>query len=179
MYMKLISFIFMLTIMSLEGQVNFMGDLEFFRKAIVKYVFPKDPGIVRVRKPEETKTVNNVTTLDFIGLVERYGYPAEEHYVTTEDGYNLVIHRISGSPLSKSQQRRKVVFLQHAILVTSDAWVLLGPGKDLEKFQAYDYGYFDNYKQYGQITPITYDLKKVTTPLALFYGANDILAVKR
>ncbi|XP_011705565.1 PREDICTED: lipase 3-like [Wasmannia auropunctata] len=47
-----------------------------------------------------------------------------------------------------------------------------------KKFQAYDYGYLGNYKQYGQMTPITYDLKKVTAPLALFYGANDFLAPK-
>ncbi|XP_011706830.1 PREDICTED: lipase 3-like, partial [Wasmannia auropunctata] len=47
-----------------------------------------------------------------------------------------------------------------------------------EKFQALDYGYFGNYKKYGQITPITYDLKKVTAPLAIFYGANDLLALK-
>lgn len=64
-------------------------------------------------------------------MVERYGYTAEEHYVTTEDGYNLVIHRISGSPLSKGQQRRKVVFLQHGFVLSSDCWVMFGAGKDL------------------------------------------------
>jgi len=48
-----------------------------------------------------------------------------------------------------------------------------------EKFQAYDYGYIDNYKQYGQATPIMYELEKVTAPLAIFYGNNDILAQKR
>jgi len=68
-----------------------------------------------------------------IGLVERYGYPAEEHYVITEDGYNLVLHRISGNPLSKNQQKKKVVFLQSGILCTSDCWVLIGAGKDLGK----------------------------------------------
>ncbi|XP_011702567.1 PREDICTED: lipase 1-like, partial [Wasmannia auropunctata] len=47
-----------------------------------------------------------------------------------------------------------------------------------EKFQAYDYGHFNNYKQYGQITPIMYDLKKITAPLALFYGANDLRTPK-
>ncbi|XP_011706875.1 PREDICTED: lysosomal acid lipase/cholesteryl ester hydrolase-like, partial [Wasmannia auropunctata] len=47
-----------------------------------------------------------------------------------------------------------------------------------EKFQAYDYGYLGNYKQYGQMTPIMYDFKKVTVPLALFYGAHDFLAPK-
>ncbi|KAL0102715.1 hypothetical protein PUN28_018193 [Cardiocondyla obscurior] len=261
-----------------------------------------------------------------IGLVEKYGYSAEEHYVTTEDGYNLVIHRISGSPLFNSRQRRKVVFLQHGILCTSDCWVLIGAGKDLaflladkgydvwlgnirgnaycrshvkltprnskfwqfsyhevatrdlpamidyvlsytnqktliyighsmgttlffallsmkpeynakiklgmllapvaiwkkvsvflehfrtkmpkikkalpeilsyypsgtslqtvyhyyqniitQKFQTYDYGYFENYKHYNQTTPLTYNLLKVTAPLVLFYGANDLAALK-
>lgn len=47
-----------------------------------------------------------------------------------------------------------------------------------EKFETYDYGYADNYKRYGQSTPISYDLNKVTAPLALFYGANDVLAQK-
>lgn len=48
----------------------------------------------------------------------------------------------------------------------------------VEKFQAYDYGYFDNYKQYRQFTPPIYDLTKVIAPLTLFYGANDVLALK-
>ncbi|XP_011705563.1 PREDICTED: lipase 3-like, partial [Wasmannia auropunctata] len=47
-----------------------------------------------------------------------------------------------------------------------------------EKFQAYDYGYVGNYKQYGQITPIMYDLTKITARLALFYGANDFFTSK-
>ncbi|XP_011706376.1 PREDICTED: lipase 3-like, partial [Wasmannia auropunctata] len=47
-----------------------------------------------------------------------------------------------------------------------------------DKFQAYDYGHLGNYKHYGQMTPITYDLKKVTAPLALYYGANDLIAPK-
>lgn len=66
-----------------------------------------------------------------IGLVEQYGYPAEEHNVTTEDGYNLKIHRIPGSPLLNNKKNKKVVFLQHGIFASSDSWVLFGPGKDL------------------------------------------------
>ncbi|XP_011688915.1 PREDICTED: lipase 1-like, partial [Wasmannia auropunctata] len=126
---------------SLEGQVNFMKNLEVLLKGSINYVFPKDPGIVRVRKPEDIKTGNNITTiLDFIGLVEQYGYSAEEHYVTTEDGYNLVIHRISGSPLFKGQQRKKVVFFQHGTMISSDFWVLFGPDRDLA-FLLVDQGY--------------------------------------
>ncbi|KAG5310984.1 LIPG lipase, partial [Acromyrmex insinuator] len=283
-----------------------------------------------------------------IGLVERYDYIAEEHYITTEDGYNLVIHRMPGTPLYVGQKQRPVVFLKGGIFSSSDIWVLFGFGRDLpflladegydvwlgnsrgntycrshvklspqnknfwrysyheigtkdlpvvidykiklgiclvpiaiwketipsleyfhkmilnfkvkryqnyikiyftykfyeknavctvtlllrlpamfliagsdpaqlntliktlflqtiipillsyypagssvqlldyiqdhyiqnmiiKKFQAYDYGYFDNYKQYGQIMPIIYDLNKVTVPLAIYYSTNDLI----
>ncbi|XP_011688947.1 PREDICTED: lipase member K-like [Wasmannia auropunctata] len=132
MDVKLVSFILILTVVLLKAEVNLWGDLEFFRKAILNNLFPKDPDIMRVRKPEDVKIEqNNVTILNFIGLVEKYGYSAEEHYVTTKDGYNLVIHRIFESPLSKNRQRKKVVFLQHGILCTSDSWVTFGGGNIL------------------------------------------------
>ncbi|XP_018305040.1 gastric triacylglycerol lipase-like [Mycetomoellerius zeteki] len=123
--MKLVSFIFLLTIILLEVKLCLWEDLAFFQKVILNYLFPKDLNIVRVRKLEEVKTVfqNNIMILDFIGLVERYGYLAEEHYVTTEDGYNLVIHRMSGNPISKSQNTRKVVFLKNGLFGSSDMWV--------------------------------------------------------
>lgn len=31
--------------------------------------------------------------------------------------------------------------------------------------------------RYKQATPVKYDLKKITVPLALFYGANDIITM--
>jgi len=54
----------------LEAKLNLLRDLETFsQKAILDYMFPKDPGIVRVRKPEEVQTMlNNVTTLDFVSV---------------------------------------------------------------------------------------------------------------
>ncbi|XP_018368468.1 PREDICTED: lipase 1-like isoform X2 [Trachymyrmex cornetzi] len=330
MGMKFASFVFMLTVVLLEPKLNVHGQSISIRKMILNFIFPKDSDVVRVRKPEDIKTtMNNVTTLDFFGLVEKYGYTAEEHYVTTEDGYHLVIHRITGSPLFKGQQTGKVVFLQTGLFGTSDCWVLIGAGKDLaflladkgydvwlgnargssycrshvklsprnkefwqfsfhemgtrdlpamidyvldytkqkslhfvgismgntvlfvllsmkpeynakiklavclapaafytevsplvqytinmirsirnfqtafpeilsnypagssrqtlvhyyqnmvtKKFQAYDYGYIGNYKHYKQATPITYDVKKITAPVAIFYGGNDLLALK-
>ncbi|KAG5345805.1 LIP3 Lipase, partial [Acromyrmex charruanus] len=70
-----------------------------------------------------------------IGLVERYDYIAEEHYITTEDGYNLVIHRMAGTPLHVDQKQRPIVFLKGGIFSSSDIWVLFGPGRDLRKFK--------------------------------------------
>lgn len=66
-----------------------------------------------------------------VGLVEKYGYPTEEHYVITEDGYILIIHRILRSPLFKGHQRKKIVFLQHGIICSSDCWVMISAKKDL------------------------------------------------
>ncbi|XP_018400356.1 PREDICTED: lipase 3-like [Cyphomyrmex costatus] len=67
-----------------------------------------------------------------VGIVEQYDYPAEEHNVTTEDGYNLIIHRIPGSPLlDNNKGKKEIVFIQHGILASSDSWILHGPGKDL------------------------------------------------
>ncbi|XP_070148822.1 lipase 3-like [Polyergus mexicanus] len=114
----------------------FFNETEF----LLNLVFPKEPNIVRVRNSAEARATNEVTTLDFIGLIERYGYPSEEHHVTTEDGYNLKIHRIPGSPLSNSQQNKIVVFLMHGILCSSDCWVTLGANKDLA-FLLADQGY--------------------------------------
>ncbi|XP_018045487.1 PREDICTED: gastric triacylglycerol lipase-like [Atta colombica] len=140
MGMKFASFVFIFTVMLLEPKLNVHGQSISIQKLILNYIFPKDPDVVRVRKPEDIRTTtNNVTTLDFLGMVEKYGYTAEEHYVTTEDGYNLVIHRITGSPLFKGQTG-KVVFLQTGLFGTSDCWVLIGAGKDLA-FLLADKGY--------------------------------------
>lgn len=72
---------------------------------------------------------NMLCTICCIGLVERHGYSAEEHYVTTQDDYKL-IHRISGIPLFNNQQKRTVVVFQHGLLSTN-TWVIVGAGKDL------------------------------------------------
>jgi len=68
--MKLVFFILATIVVLLEAKLNFLRDLAFSRKTILDYLFPKDPGIVRVRKPEEVRTlVNNVTTLDFVSVI--------------------------------------------------------------------------------------------------------------
>ncbi|XP_022912343.1 lipase 3-like [Onthophagus taurus] len=42
-----------------------------------------------------------------------------------------------------------------------------------KKFQQYDYGLEENLAEYGTPTPPEYDVSKITTPVAIFYGAND------
>lgn len=115
-------------------------DMSFLQDGVINLLFPKEPGLTRVRRMDRTQRMSNTKVLDFIGLVERYGYPAEEHNVTTEDGYNLIIHRIPGRPLSDSKKKKEIVFILHGILASSDSWVLYGPGKDLA-FLLSDQGY--------------------------------------
>ncbi|KAL6424434.1 hypothetical protein ACFW04_009895 [Cataglyphis niger] len=136
----LISIIFI--IMLSEAELIRSKRSIFFNKTefLLNFLFPKEPDIVRVRNSAEARAANKVTTLDFIGLVERHGYPSEEHHVTTTDGYNLKVHRIPGSPLSNSQQNKIVVFIMHGILCSSDCWVLFGANKDLA-FLLADQGY--------------------------------------
>ena len=46
-------------------------------------------------------------------------------------------------------------------------------------FNSFDYGPEENMKRYGTETPKTYDLKKVTTPVHIFWGENDYIADPR
>ncbi|XP_014224527.1 lipase 3-like [Trichogramma pretiosum] len=85
-------------------------------------------------------TKDFIHALDFVALVNNFGYPAEEHRVTTADGYKLRIHRIPGSPRNRQAFGKPVVFLQHGVLGSSDMWVLMGPNRDLAYILA-DAGY--------------------------------------
>lgn len=59
-------------------------------------------------------------------LITAYGYPAENHIVTTADGYILQIQRIpygrAGPPSPGTQQ--KVIYLQHGLLDSACTWVM-------------------------------------------------------
>ncbi|KAH0950683.1 hypothetical protein HN011_001245 [Eciton burchellii] len=138
--MRFVYFAILLTATFSEAKLDIWRELSSLQQDVIDFIFPKDPDLVRVRNSEQARATNKVTTLDFIGLIERYGYPAEEHRVTTKDGYNLLIHRISGNPWSNNKRAKNVVFLQHGVLCTSDCWVIFGSGKDLA-FLLADQGY--------------------------------------
>lgn len=69
-------------------------------------------------------------------LTSKYGYPFEEHNVTTEDGYILTLHRIP----CKKKCTSEVIFLMHGLVDSSDTWILQGPNKSLGYILA-DKGY--------------------------------------
>jgi lysosomal acid lipase/cholesteryl ester hydrolase len=62
-------------------------------------------------------------------LIESWGFQAEEHFVTTEDGYTLALHRIPGriqNGLDPEGQKRIPVLLGHCLVGTSAIWAF-GP----------------------------------------------------
>ncbi|OXU23412.1 hypothetical protein TSAR_002182 [Trichomalopsis sarcophagae] len=97
-------------------------------------------SIKREKSLGRSDGVEKIPVLDFIGLVKRHDYPAEEHKITTLDGYLLRLHRIPGSQKSPSASDKPVVFLQHGILASSDQFVIAGPERDLAFILA-DAGY--------------------------------------
>uniref|UniRef100_A0A1I8M7M6 Lipase n=1 Tax=Musca domestica TaxID=7370 RepID=A0A1I8M7M6_MUSDO len=61
------------------------------------------------------------TTSDWI---KNHNFSLELHYVITEDGYNLTLHRLPRPGSSP-------VLLLHGLLTSSLAWVIMGPAKSL------------------------------------------------
>ena len=67
--------------------------------------------------------------------------------------------------------------LAHAPGGTSSKTLLhYAQGMLANTFRMFDYGADGNHHVYGQSRPPDYDLQRVTTPVHLFYGANDWLA---
>merc|ERR1719427_644011 len=73
-------------------------------------------------------------------LVRYWGYPVEEHWVTTEDGYILGLHRIPHGRNDKASEGRPVAYLQHALITSSALWTFGPPNKSLGFILA-DQGY--------------------------------------
>ncbi|XP_034129034.1 uncharacterized protein LOC117584314 isoform X3 [Drosophila guanche] len=62
--------------------------------------------------------------LKTVELIKKYGFPVETHFVTTEDGYKLCLHRM---PRPGAQP----ILLVHGLMSSSAAWVMLGPSNGL------------------------------------------------
>jgi len=73
-------------------------------------------------------------------IIAHYGYPAETHHVTTEDGYILELHRIPHGIAGPGEAERPVVLLNHCLLCSSADYVMNVPEKALAYMLA-DAGY--------------------------------------
>ncbi|KAH9377203.1 hypothetical protein HPB48_011011 [Haemaphysalis longicornis] len=68
-------------------------------------------------------------------IISSKGYPVEERYVITEDGYVLTVFRIPFGRTGRGNQRRPVVFLQHGLLCSAADWVINLPHQSLGEIQ--------------------------------------------
>jgi len=57
-----------------------------------------------------------------------------------------------------------------------DQLVHYGQGVNSGKFRMYDYGWYENLKKYGSMSPPDYNLALITAPVFLHYSDNDWLA---
>lgn len=96
---------------------------------------------------QDLENINNLSTVIFFSyglflyywiifffvlkleIINGYGYPYEEHKVTTEDGYILTLHRIPYGKNCDFNSTKGPVLLQHGLLSSSADWVIMGPRK--------------------------------------------------
>ncbi|KAG2382775.1 hypothetical protein C9374_004742 [Naegleria lovaniensis] len=99
------------------GRVFLLASLVAFMMMLVLLESFNTDSFVLAQDPR-----SNVTQ-----LIQYWGYPVEQHYVQTEDGFILSVQRIphGRSATSKMipQAQRRVVFLQHGFLDCSSTWV--------------------------------------------------------
>merc|ERR1719320_741642 len=82
-------------------------------------------------------------------LISYWGYPVEEHWVTTTDGYILGLHRIPhGQNDPHPGAPRPVVYMQHGLTSSSSSWTFGPPTKSLGQVRPYDGGFPQSDKMY-------------------------------
>ena len=86
---------------------------------------------------------------DFADICNLFGYETEEHIVHTSDGYLLGLHRL---PAKRGQEevlvnqgeesiKKKVVYLHHGLLMSSEVWVCMTEEQRCLPFQLVEKGY--------------------------------------
>lgn len=101
------------------------------------------------RTKEEVLASNIAQASDFTEMCALFGYEAEEHIVQTSDGYLLglqrLAHRKGDENIRVNQgagsQIKKVVYLHHGLLMSSEVWVALTDEKRCLPFQLVERGY--------------------------------------
>ncbi|KAJ6110522.1 hypothetical protein N7486_002757 [Penicillium sp. IBT 16267x] len=101
------------------------------------------------RTKEEILAASIAEASDFVDMCALFGYQAEEHIVQTTDGYLLGLHRLAyrrGEENMRVNQgprsiSKRVVYLHHGLLMSSEVWVALTDEQRCLPFQLVEKGY--------------------------------------
>lgn len=77
---------------------------------------------------------------NFEQITKDYGYPFEQHYITTSDGYILKMFRIEHGRNGKESNNRPPILIQHGVFDSADFVVCHGP-EDSPAFYLANLGY--------------------------------------
>lgn len=89
-------------------------------------------GVIALQHAHQQALATEYRRGDMRYLVERAGYPVDEHFIETKDGYVLGVYRILPQPASDGDGRcRKPVILQHGLLDSSATWVVNSKSQSL------------------------------------------------
>ncbi|XP_015125978.1 lipase 3 [Diachasma alloeum] len=91
----------------------------------------KRPSTVAPLLMNDTSKYHEDAYLNARELISKYGYRGETHRVTTNDGYILEMHRITGPKSNPKPEGKPVIFLMHGLLCSSVDWLIAGPQKAL------------------------------------------------
>ncbi|XP_027711690.1 lipase member N-like [Vombatus ursinus] len=99
-------------------------------------------GILNAHGFSDSKyPVEPEVSMNISELITYCGYPSEEYYIPTEDGYILNVNRIPhGQRPPEEKGARPVVYLQHALFADNASWLLNQPNGSLG-FLLADAGY--------------------------------------
>ncbi|KGO66023.1 Alpha/beta hydrolase fold-1 [Penicillium italicum] len=125
---------------------------------IIKFCYGQSKALFNLLIPNESRSKRTKEELfassvadasDFTEICALFGYQAEEHIVQTNDGYLLGLHRLAYRKGEEhmcvnhgpSGLRKKVVYLHHGLLMSSEVWVALTDEQRCLPFQLVEKGY--------------------------------------
>lgn len=116
-------------------------------KALFNFLLPGERQDKRDKRTGFASSIAEAS--DFTDICALFGYATEEHIVQTSDGYLLGLHRL---PSRKGEEhllvnqgegsiRKKVVYLHHGLLMSSEVWVCMTDERRCLPFQLVEKGY--------------------------------------